>query len=55
MTDLMVIKMIWNSVVSTLGAKYGAFDVDNFYLGTSLNEYSWNGPPVDAHTKIIPQ
>ena len=30
--DLTVTKMVWNSVVSTPGAKYAAFDVGDFIL-----------------------
>ena len=33
--------MICNSVVSTRGAKYAAFDVGDFYLETPLDEYEY--------------
>ena len=35
--DLTTIKLHWNSVLSTLGAKYATFDISNFYLGTLLD------------------
>ena len=44
--DLTVTKMIWNSVVSTPGAKYAAFDVGDFYLETPLEEYEYMKMPL---------
>merc|ERR1712197_206627 len=34
--DLTTAKLIWNSVVSTRGAKYACFDISNMYLHTPL-------------------
>ena len=45
--DLTVTKMVWNSVVSTPGAKYSAFDVGDFYLETPLDEYEYMKMPLD--------
>ena len=39
--------MVWNSVVSTPGAKYAAFDVGNFYLETPLEEYEYMKMPLE--------
>ena len=39
--DLTITKMVWNSVVSTPGEKYAAFDVGDFYLETPLEEYEY--------------
>ncbi len=30
-------KIIWNSVISTPGAKFGGADIKNMYLETALN------------------
>jgi hypothetical protein len=30
-------KIMWNSMVSTLGAKFGGADIKNMYLKTPLN------------------
>ena len=35
--DLTTAKLIWNSVISTPGAKYMCLDVKNFFLGTPLD------------------
>ena len=39
--------IVWNSVESTPGAKYAAFDVGNFYLETPLNEYEYMKMPLE--------
>ena len=40
--------MVWNSVVSTPGAKYAAFDVGDFYLETPLDEYEYMKMPLES-------
>ena len=35
--DLTTSKVMWNSVISTPGARYATADVKNFYLGTPLD------------------
>ena len=37
--DSAVTKMVWNSLISTPGAKYACFDVEDFYLETPMKEY----------------
>ena len=41
--DLSTSKLLWNSVLSTDGAKYMCLDIKNFYLTAALNyfEYMW--------------
>ena len=34
--DLPTIKMLWNSVLSTSGAKFFTLNLANFYLGTTM-------------------
>merc|ERR1711966_548503 len=34
--DLPTIKLLWNSVLSTPGARYFTMDISNFYLGTPM-------------------
>ena len=33
---MQTIKLLWNSVLSTPGAKYFTLDISNFYLGTLM-------------------
>ncbi|KAL7524496.1 hypothetical protein ACHAXR_001939, partial [Thalassiosira sp. AJA248-18] len=39
--DLTTTKVLWNSVVSTPGAKYAAADAKNFYLETPMDRYEY--------------
>ena len=45
------VKLHWNSVLSTPGAKYAVFDISNFYLGTKLPRPEFMRLPLD----IFPQ
>lgn len=49
--DLPTIKIFWNSVLSTPGAKYFAIDISNFYLNTPLDRPAFMRLPI----KTIPQ
>ena len=44
--DLTISKAMWNSVISTPGAKYVCADVKNFYLETPLDRYEYMGMPI---------
>jgi hypothetical protein len=35
--DLTTSKYMWNSIISTVGAKYMCLDINNFYLGTPMD------------------
>jgi hypothetical protein len=48
--DLTTSKCLWNSVISTPGAKYMCFDVKNFYLGTPMDQFEYLHIPI----KLIP-
>ena len=39
--DMLLFKILLNSVVSTPGAKFMAFDVSNFYLNTPMQRYEY--------------
>jgi hypothetical protein len=41
--DITTVKLLWNSVVSTPGAKFMTMDITDFYLGTTLTRkaYMW--------------
>ena len=39
--DLLTIKLLLNSVVSTPGAKFMTIDISNFYLMTPLDRYKY--------------
>ena len=39
--DLLTVKLLLNSVVSTPGAKFMTFDIKDFYLNTSMARYEY--------------
>ena len=45
-TDLTTTKVVWNSVLSTEGARYACLDVSNFYLETPMEEYEYTKMPL---------
>ena len=49
--DLPLIKMLWNSVLSTPAAKYFTMDISNFYLATPMDHPEYMRLPM----KIMPQ
>jgi hypothetical protein len=48
--DLTTSKCLWNSTISTDGAKYMCLDVKNFYLGTPMDTFEYMRIPI----KLIP-
>ena len=48
--DLTTTKIMWNSVISTPGARYITSDVKNFYLETPMDRYEYMRMPL----KLIP-
>jgi hypothetical protein len=48
---LITAKILFNSVVSTPGAKFAAFDIKDFYLNTNMERYEYMRIPVNQ----IPQ
>ena len=46
--DLTTSKVMWNSVISTPGARYACVDVKNFYLCTPLDRYEYMRIPVSV-------
>ena len=48
--DLPTIKLLWNSVLSTPGAKYFTLDISNFYLGTPMERPEY----MQMSIKLIP-
>jgi hypothetical protein len=49
--DLTTSKCLWNSTISTEGARYMCLDVKNFYLGTLMDSFEYMHIPI----KFIPQ
>ncbi len=45
--DLDTAKLHWNSVVSTVGAKYMCLDIKNFYLTAKLDSFEYMQMPLD--------
>ena len=39
--DLLTVKVLVNSVISTPGAKFTTIDISNFYLNTLLERYEY--------------
>ncbi len=39
-------KIMWNSVISMPGAKFGGADIKNMYLKTLLNQYKYMQMPL---------
>ena len=44
--DLTTSKLMWNSVLSTVGAKYMCLDIKNFYLTAPLDRYEYMKMPI---------
>ncbi|MCP4748318.1 MAG: hypothetical protein GY874_19600, partial [Desulfobacteraceae bacterium] len=44
--DLTTTKLLWNSVISTLGAKYACADIKSFYLETPLDRPEYMRMPL---------
>jgi hypothetical protein len=44
--DLTTLKLMWNSVLSTEGAKYMCLDIKNFYLTAPLNRFKYMKMPL---------
>ena len=39
--EMMLVKILWNSVTSTKGEKYMTMDLKDFYLNTPLKRYEY--------------
>ena len=44
--DLTNSKILWNSALSTKGAKFMGIDISNFYLGTPMDRYEYMKIPL---------
>ena len=44
--DITTAKILWNSVISTEGARYMCVDIKNFYLGTPLDRFEYMKIPL---------
>ena len=44
--DMVSAKIMWNSVISTPGAKFGGADIKNMYLETPLDRYKYMRMPL---------
>ena len=53
--DLTTSKIIWNSVLSTEGARFMGIDIKNFYLGTPLDRYEYMKMPLNLLPEHIIQ
>ena len=48
---MLTAKLMWNSVISTPGARYAGMDIKNFYLGTPMKDYEYMKMPL----KMFPE
>ena len=48
---MLTAKLMWNSVISTPGARYAGMDIKNFYLGTPMDDYEYMNMPL----KMFPE
>ena len=39
--DMLLVKLLFNSIVSTKGAKFMSLDISNFYLNTPMKRYEY--------------
>ena len=53
--DLTTTKVVWNSVLSTEGAKYACLYVEKFYLETSMERYEYMKMPLSLFPEWIKQ
>jgi hypothetical protein len=44
--NLTMSKLMWNSILSTEGAKYMCLDIKNFYLTTPLDRFEYMRMPI---------
>lgn len=44
-------KILWNSTISTKGARFAGADIKNMYLGTPLDRYEY----MRMHISLLPQ
>jgi len=51
--DLTTTKILWNSTISTPGAKYLCIDIKNFYLGTPMTRYEYMKIQLSAFPQHI--
>ena len=50
---MLTAKLMWNSVISTPGARYAGMDIKNFYLGTPMDEYKYMKMPLKIFPKHV--
>jgi hypothetical protein len=51
--DLTTTKILWNSVVSTVDARYLCLDIKNFYLGTPMDWFEYMKMPLSIFPQSI--
>ena len=51
--DLTTSKVMWNSVISTKGARYKCIDIKSFYLGTPLKRFEYMKFPIEMFPQHI--
>ena len=44
--DITIVKIVWNGVLSTAGARYACLNDGNIYLETSIEKYEYTKIPL---------
>jgi hypothetical protein len=52
-TDLTTAKILLNSVISTLDAKFLGIDINDFYLGSTMTQYEYMCIPLQMIPPVI--
>ena len=53
LADLITSKVVWNSTISTRGAKYACVDIKIFYLNTPIDRYEYMKMPIELFPQYI--
>jgi hypothetical protein len=51
-TDMVSSKLLWNSTISTKGARFAGADIKNMYLKTRLNRFEYMKMPLPFSHRI---
>ncbi len=52
-TDMVSLKLLWNSTISTKGARFAGADIKNIYLETPLNRFEYKKMPLSLFPQDI--
>ena len=53
--DMTTAKILWNSIIITEGARFRVLDIENFFLGTSLDRFKYMKIPITLFPALFGQ